>query len=80
MTTASPTGAHHVFTSYFQGGMVQLRNGTFMLEHCHGVIPALLPFGLGDALFSSMDVVTLYKSLTAYGSLVIKELLQNGKI
>jgi hypothetical protein len=62
------------------GGVVQLTNGTWMLEHCHGVIPALLPFGLGDAIFSSMDLVTIYRSLTAYGRLVIKELIENGKI
>jgi hypothetical protein len=77
---ANPTSNSHVHTPYFQGGIVQLTAGTWMLEHCHGVIPALLPFGLGDAIFSSMDLVTIYRSLTAYGRLTIKELWENGKI
>ena len=82
VVVASPSSKDHSYlhTDYLQGGIVHLREGTFMLEYCHGVIPALLPFGLGDTLFSSMDVVTLYNSLTAYASLTVKELWENGKI
>lgn len=81
LVSATPSNDHsYLHTPYLQGGIVHLTNGTFMLEYCHGIIPALLPFGLGDTIFSSMDLVTLYRSLTAYGSLTIKELWENGKI
>jgi len=77
---ASPNGTSYMYTPRLSGGILQLQPGTFMLEWCHGVIPALLPFGLGDALFSSMDPVTIWRSLYAYGRLTIKELIENGKI
>jgi len=70
----------HIHTTFLSGGIVQLDAGTFMLEYCHGYIPMLLPFGLGDALFSSMDAVTLARSLYAYGRLALKELFLNGKV
>jgi hypothetical protein len=76
---ASNASSTYVHTPYLQGGIVQLEAGTFMLELCRGVIPALLPFGLGDALFSSMDLITIGKSLYAYGRLTVKELIENGK-
>ena len=70
----------YMHTPYLQGGIVQLHNGTWMLEYCRGIIPALLPFGVGDTIFSSMDLVTLFKSIKAYGSMTVREILENGKI
>jgi C-8 sterol isomerase len=51
----------------------------WLLEYGHGPIPTALPFALCDSVFSMMDMVTIYKTLTIYGRLVVKELLQ-GKV
>jgi hypothetical protein len=57
----------------------KLTEGSWMLEYGRGVIPASLPFALGDALFSSFDLATIAKTLWIYGRLVVKELCR-GKI
>lgn len=51
----------------------------FALEYARGFIPAMLPFGLADTLFGTLDWQTLGKTLSLYGKSTIKELLQ-GKI
>ena len=53
--------------------------GGWMLEYSRGVIPAMLPFGLADTLFSTLDAPTFVRTFGRYGKLVTKELLQ-GKI
>ena len=57
----------------------KLPEGGWMLEYGQGPIPTALPFALGDALFSAMDLETLWKTVWIYGRLVVKELVQ-GKI
>lgn len=56
-----------------------LPQGGFMLEYSRGFIPAMLPFGLADTLFSTRDHVTMRRTLWHYGRLVVRQLLQ-GKI
>ena len=53
----------YVFTERWAGRIVHLQAGTWMLEHCHGVIPVLLPFGLADGLLSSLDPLLVWKSV-----------------
>jgi hypothetical protein len=50
-----------------------------MLEYARGPIPSMLPFGLADTVFSTLDRRTVGSTLFHYGKLVVKELLQ-GKI
>ena len=69
----------HLYTERWAGRVVQLQAGTWMLEHCHGVIPALLPFGLADGLMSSLDPLLVWKSLQQYGWMTLHSLLQ-GKV
>jgi hypothetical protein len=52
---------------------------TWMLEYGRGIVPMALPVGIGDAVFSSFDGTTIWKTLRAYSRLVARELLQ-GKI
>ena len=66
-------------TERWAGRVVQLQGGTWMLELCQGVIPALLPFGLGDGLLSSLDPLLVWKSLRLYAWMTAHSLLQ-GKI
>jgi C-8 sterol isomerase len=51
----------------------------WMLEYARGPIPSMLPFGLADTLFSTLDRNTVGRTLWQYGKLVVKELAQ-GKL
>ncbi|MBM4072000.1 MAG: hypothetical protein FJ271_24205 [Planctomycetes bacterium] len=57
----------------------KLSEGSWMLEYGRGIIPASLPFALGDAIFSCFDIPTIVKTLWLYGKMVVKELCK-GKI
>jgi C-8 sterol isomerase len=56
-----------------------LPSGGFMLEYSRGPIPTMLPFGLADTCFSTLDRHTIGRTLWQYGKLVVKELAQ-GKV
>lgn len=51
----------------------------WMLEYARGPIPTMLPFGLADTLFSTLDRVTLAQTVWHYGRLATRSLLR-GKI
>lgn len=51
----------------------------YMVEYARGPIPLMLPFGLADTLFSTLDIKTLFRTLWYYGQLVIGQLFR-GKI
>ncbi|KIG16760.1 hypothetical protein DB30_04104 [Enhygromyxa salina] len=51
----------------------------FALEYARGFIPAMLPFGLADTMFGTLDWRTFGRTLSKYGASSIKELMQ-GKI
>jgi C-8 sterol isomerase len=52
---------------------------SWMLEYARGPIPLMLPFGLWDTLFGTLDIVTLGKTLWQYGELAAGQILR-GKI
>jgi hypothetical protein len=52
---------------------------SWMLEYARGPIPLMLPFGLWDTLFSTLDIVTLWRTFSQYAEMATKELLK-GKI
>jgi C-8 sterol isomerase len=49
------------------------------LEYARGAIPLMLPFAMADALTSTLDWVTLARTLRLYSSAVIGQLLR-GKL
>jgi len=49
------------------------------LEYARGFIPSMMPFGLADSLFSTLDLPTLAKTLGIYTKAVVRELVK-GKI
>ncbi|MDB4433386.1 ERG2 family protein [bacterium] len=51
----------------------------WMLEYARGPIPLMLPFGLWDTIFSTLDVVALAKTVAYYTQLTFGQLLK-GKI
>ncbi len=51
----------------------------WMLEYARGFIPSMLPFGLADTLFSTLDLRTVARTIGSYSKLATGELLR-GKI
>lgn len=51
----------------------------YALEYARGFIPAMLPFGMFDTLFSTVDLRTLARTFAVYGRSVARELWQ-GKL
>ena len=52
---------------------------SWMLEYSRGPIFTMLPFGLWDTVFSTLDVVTFAKTFWYYGRLVVDQLMK-GKV
>jgi len=52
---------------------------SWMLEYARGPIPLMVPFGVWDTLFGTLDLVTLGKTIGHYGGLAAEQLLR-GKI
>eukprot|EP00002_Diphylleia_rotans_P008903 TRINITY_DN18899_c0_g1_i1.p1 TRINITY_DN18899_c0_g1~~TRINITY_DN18899_c0_g1_i1.p1 ORF type:complete len:189 (-),score=48.95 TRINITY_DN18899_c0_g1_i1:263-829(-) len=46
------------------------------LEYARGAIPLMLPFGIADTLFSTLDFVTLGQTFAEYAKCVVSELAQ----
>jgi hypothetical protein len=51
----------------------------WMLEYSRGPIPSMVPFGLADTLFSTLDRTTVGQTLWQYGKMVVGNLAL-GKI
>jgi C-8 sterol isomerase len=78
-----------VMERYPKGSMHHLKRGTvkqykmhegcWALELAQGWIPGMLPFGFADAMFSTLDVGTIYDTVRVTGREIIKNLLI-GKI
>ncbi len=54
----------------------RVRDRAWMLEYARGPIPLMLPFGLADTLFSTIDVVTAGRTLWHYGRHVVQSTLR----
>jgi hypothetical protein len=57
----------------------QIKQEAWMLEYARGSIPAMLPFGLADSFFSTLDFATVGRTLRNYGRLVGQELVLHRK-
>lgn len=57
----------------------RLPDGAWMLEYARGNITSMLPFGLADTIFSTLDRRAVMRTITGYGRLVVKSLM-SGKI
>jgi C-8 sterol isomerase len=68
---------HHLRRGHAEG--YRMPDRCFALEYARGWIPLMLPFGLADALSSTLDLPTIARTFGVYGRSVVGELLQ-GKI
>jgi C-8 sterol isomerase len=57
----------------------RIPDSCWALEYARGAIPLMLPFGFADSLFSTVDFVSLGKTLKIYTHSVVRELMQ-GKL
>ncbi|KAI9313743.1 ERG2/sigma1 receptor-like protein [Dichotomocladium elegans] len=72
-----PGEMHHLPRGHSQ--QYKIPEHAWALEYARGWIPLMLPFGVFDTIFSTVDFVTFYNTFRLYGTAIIKELLQ-GKI
>ena len=49
---------------------------SWMLEYARGPIPTMLPFGLWDTLFGTLDFVTLGRTMLQYGQLATDQIFK----
>ncbi len=57
----------------------QIKQEAWMLEYARGAIPAMLPFGMADSLVSTLDYITVARTLRNYGRLTLHELITYHK-
>jgi C-8 sterol isomerase len=72
-----PGQMHHLARG--QAQQYKIPEHAWALEYARGWIPLMLPFGMFDTFFSTVDMVTLYNTFRLYGKAAIRELVQ-GKI
>lgn len=72
-----PGEMHHMAKGVAQG--YRIPEHCWALEYARGFIPQMLPFGLADSIFSTLDVKTVAQTFAVYGKSVVGELLK-GKI
>jgi C-8 sterol isomerase len=46
----------------------------WILEYARGAIPLMLPFGFADAIFSTLDYRTLFRTMRLYGKQVLRNI------
>lgn len=56
-----------------QSAGIHIPDHVWMLEYARGALPLLLPFGLADAFFSTLDLKTVLRTLAIYVSLNIRK-------
>jgi C-8 sterol isomerase len=72
-----PGDIHHMPRGNAQG--YRIPEHCWALEYARGFIPGMLPFGVADTIFSTLDVRTLAETFAIYTRCAVRELLQ-GKI
>lgn len=54
----------------WQSAGMHIPDRVWMLEYCRGALPMMTPFGLADSIFSTLDFVTVWRTLRVYAVLL----------
>jgi C-8 sterol isomerase len=74
------TPGDHIFVGKGQSAGMHYPDHVWMIEYARGLLPSLIPFGLADALFSTLDYKTAFQTLVIYVSLVARSLSTGKKV
>ncbi len=69
-----------IFLGKGQSAGMHYPDHVWMVEYARGVLPSLLPFGLADALNSTLNFKTAVQTIVIYVSLVARSLSKGQKI
>jgi len=70
----------HIFLGKGQSAGMHYPDHVWMVEYARGILPSLLPFGLADALLSTLDYKTALQTVVIYVSLVTRSLSKGQKL
>src|SRR5437660_1356809 len=70
----------HIFLGKGQSAGMHYPDHVWMVEYARGALPTLIPFGLTDALSSTLDFKTAWQTLAIYLSLVLRSLSRGQKL
>jgi C-8 sterol isomerase len=74
------TPGDHIFVGKGQSAGMHYPDHVWMVEYARGPLPTLLPFGLAEALTSTLDFKTAFQTLAIYFSLLTKSLSTGRKL
>lgn len=58
----------------FQSEGLRINDRAWVLEYARGPIPLMLPFGFADSLFSTLDLLSVIRTMWVYGKLIVREI------
>lgn len=70
----------HIFLGKGQSAGMHYPDHVWMVEYARGILPSLLPFGLADALLSTLDFKTALQTVVIYFSLLTRQLSRGQKM
>ncbi|HKV58589.1 MAG TPA: nitroreductase/quinone reductase family protein [Ktedonobacteraceae bacterium] len=69
----------HIFLGKGQSAGMHYPDHVWMVEYARGILPSLLPFGLADALLSTLDFKTALQTIQIYFSLLARSLSKSQR-
>jgi hypothetical protein len=68
-----PTGSR-VFVDRWQAATIHFPDHCWMLEYARGELFGLLPFGMANTFFNTLDFKSAFRTLKIYGTLTLRHL------
>jgi hypothetical protein len=60
-----------IYVRRWEAAGMRIPDRVWMLEYCRGLLFTMMPFGLLETLTSTLDVITAWRTLRIYGSLLV---------